>query len=76
MSGDSHKNYALAHRAFFITKRSVKLLTWNQLATVMLAVMNTRYKRRNIFDNYFHASTGYRNMADKEINQRAFDSMR
>ena len=73
MSGDSHKNYALAHRTFFITKRLVKLLTFNQLATVM----NTRYKRRkNIFDNYFLASTGYRNMADKEINQRAFDSMR
>ena len=39
---EPHKNYALAHRAFFITKRLVKLLTWNQLATVM----NTRYKRR------------------------------
>ena len=36
------KNNALAHRAFFITKRLVKLLTWNQLATVM----DTRYKRR------------------------------
>ena len=35
------KNNTLAHRAFFITKRLVvKLLTWNQLATVM----DTRYK--------------------------------
>ena len=31
----------VAHRAFFITKILGKLLTWNQLATVM----NTRYKR-------------------------------
>ena len=29
------RNNALAHRAFFITKILVKLLTWNQLATVM-----------------------------------------
>ena len=29
------KNNALAHRAFFITKRLVKLLTCNRLATVM-----------------------------------------
>ena len=35
MSWDSYKNYALAHRAFFITKILGKLLTWNQLATVM-----------------------------------------
>ena len=35
MSGDSHKNYTLAHRTFFITKRLVKLLTFNQVATVM-----------------------------------------
>ena len=57
MSGDSHKNYALAHRAFFITKRLVKLLTWIQAPL-------------KYFDNYFYASTGYRNMADMEINQR------
>ena len=46
MSWNSYKNYALAHRAFFRTKILGKLLTWNQLATVMTRVMNTRYKRR------------------------------